>query len=142
AFNAEYDPPYFVMPFYEDGDLATQRLKVASSSQAQERLCCKMIDCIAELHSTGLYHRDIKPANVLLDGDDLVVSDLGLATDTHDATTLTSTAEAWGTLGYTPPEARLDGFREPDAAYDIFMIGKAMYNVLTGRDPLYMTPDG
>ena len=45
---------------------------------------------------------------------------MGLSVEIYsDATTITSSAEAWGTFGYAPPEFRSGGFKNPDAAGDI-----------------------
>lgn len=143
AFNVDHSPPYYVMSFYPDGDLTKSQAKIAADPVLQERTFCGMIDCINELHVTGVFHRDIKPQNFLSDGDQIVVSDMGLSMEVDsDSTTLTTTTEAWGTMGYLPPEYRTGGFKNPDAAGDIFMLGKTFYHLLTGRDPVYMTSSG
>jgi len=143
AHNTDYNPPYFVMPYYRDGDLSKRQASLAGNPALQEKTLCDAVDCIAELHSKGVFHRDIKPQNFLQSGQDIVVSDMGLSIEIDSAaTTITSTAEAWGTFGYAPPEFRSDGFRNPDAPGDIFMLGKTFYQLLSGRDPVYMTPTG
>ena len=143
AHNTEHNPPYFVMPFYTDGDLSRRQTALVGNPALQEKTLCDAIDCIAELHSKGVFHRDIKPQNFLQSGHEIVVSDMGLSVEVDStASTITSTAEAWGTFGYAPPEYRSDGFRNPDAAGDIFMLGKTFYQLLSGRDPVYMIPTG
>lgn len=143
AHNTDHTPPYYVMPFYADGDLSHRHTALSGNPALQEKTLCDAIDCIAELHSKGVFHRDIKPQNFLQSGHDIVVSDMGLSVEVDStATTITSTAEAWGTFGYAPPEFRNDGFRNPDAAGDVFMLGKTFYQLLSGRDPVYMTPTG
>ncbi|XZE53072.1 serine/threonine protein kinase [Planctomycetaceae bacterium SH139] len=143
AHNTEHNPPYYVMPYYADGDLSRRQAALKSDPALQEQTLCDAIDCIAELHTRGVFHRDIKPQNFLQNGNDIVVSDMGLSVEVDStATTITSTAEAWGTFGYAPPEFRSDGFRNPDAPGDIFMLGKTFYQLLSGRDPVYMTPTG
>ena len=143
AANIEHIPPYFIMRYYPDGDLDSQRFWITGDPKIQERIFCNMIDCINELHTRNVFHRDIKPQNFLLNNNSVVVSDVGLSLNIDsNTTTLTSTTEVWHTLGYCPPEFYVGHFKDPDAASDIFMLGKTFYNILTGRDPFLLSPDG
>ena len=139
--NLDADPPYFVMKFYTDGDLTTIAHELRSSYERQEACFLRMIDCIQELHARNEFHRDIKPQNFLRDGDELVVSDLGLSTEVSSATAFTRSSLWWGTHGYIPPEFLQGGFKHADAAGDIYMLGKTFYVLLTGREPAYLMPD-
>jgi eukaryotic-like serine/threonine-protein kinase len=139
--NLDADPPYFVMKFYADGDLTTIARELQSSFERQEECFLRMIDCIQELHARDEFHRDIKPQNFLRDGDELVVSDLGLSTEVSSATAFTRSSLWWGTHGYIPPEFLNGGFKRADAAGDIFMLGKTFYVLLTGREPAYIMQD-
>ncbi|MCR9295309.1 MAG: protein kinase [bacterium] len=136
--NLAHDPPYYVMPFYPDGDLMSFRPGIAADPAAQEQLFCQMIDCVAELHNRGKFHRDIKPQNFLRDTTGIRVSDLGLSMERDSLTAFTATSQFWGTQGYLPPEYHTGGFKHADSAGDIFMLGKSFYVLLTGRDPLYL----
>jgi len=140
--NLDYDPPYFVMKYYPDGDLTRKSTSIASSYELQEQSFFEMIDCVQELHARDNFHRDIKPQNFLVDGDHMVVSDFGLAMELGSDTAFTRSSVWWGTHGYIPPEFFNGGFKHADAAGDIFMIGKTMYVLLTGRDPTYIVGDG
>lgn len=136
-YNLEHDPPYFIMKFYSDGDLSSHYEILHDSYAAQEELIFKMIDCLQVLHARNVYHRDIKPENFLLDGNNLKVSDLGLTREMGSSTAFTRSSDAWGTPGYLPPEFRDGGFKHADATSDIFMLGKTIYVLLSGRDPMY-----
>jgi len=140
-FNTEHEPPYYVMPFYAKGDLLKNRSTFASDFIKLEEVLLQMIDCVSELHGSGVFHRDIKPENFLFNGDGVVVSDMGLSVEADSMTGVTSTAEAWGTIGYSPPEYLADGFKNPDASGDVFMLGKSFYVLMTGRSPLFLTAD-
>ena len=61
--------------------------------------------------------------------------------ESGSSTLFTSNADAWGTLGFMPPEYRQGGFKNADASGDVFMLGKSFYVLLTERDPLYLTAD-
>jgi serine/threonine protein kinase len=139
--NLDADPPYFVMKFYAEGDLTTIAHELRSSQARQEVCFLRMIDCIQELHACDEFHRDIKPQNFLRDGDELVVSDLGLSTEVSSATAFTRSSLYWGTHGYIPPEFLQGGFKHADAAGDIYMLGKTFYVLLTGREPAYLMKD-
>jgi len=141
--NLDHEPPYFVMDHFEDGDLTTLVSELRGNLERQEELFISMIDCVAELHATGVFHRDIKPQNFLLSGRALVISDLGLSTEMNSSTVFTRSTMGWGTPGYLPPEFQLPGgFKNADASSDVFMLGKTIYFLLTGRDPTYLIADG
>jgi serine/threonine protein kinase len=136
--NLEHNPPYFVMPYYPDGDLKNIAESLESNVQLQEEIFYKMIDCISELHTQGYQHRDIKPENFLRNGDDIIVSDLGLAKAVGAGTTFTRSSESWGTEDYIPPEFYIGDFKDASPPSDIFMLGKSFYCLLTKRTPRYL----
>lgn len=140
-FNVEHVPPYFVMDYYERGDLFNLAGQVQSDIAAQEWVFMAMLDCVEALHAKGLFHRDIKPQNFLFDGNRLVISDLGLSTEIDSLTRFTRSSEAWGTLAYLPPEFLNGGFKNADAQGDVYMLGKAFYALLTGMEPLLLQLD-
>lgn len=140
--NQEHEPPYYVMPFYEKGDLVGIAEAVRLDPVQQERLFLDMIACVDELHKTGELHRDIKPQNFLIAPHGLVVSDFGLSVELESRSTLTSTLESWGTHGYVPPEfAKPGGFKDADARSDVYMLGKSFYSLVSGRDPAFLSED-
>jgi len=139
--ETDHSPPYFVMKYYEDGDLTTLVDRIKQDAGLQESIFMDMIDCIAELHANDVLHRDIKPQNFLLDGDSLVVSDFGLGVEPDSKTRFTSTTAIWGTEGFIPPEFRGGKFKEPLPSGDVYMLGKSFYTLLTGQTPLYLMED-
>ncbi|MDQ3711958.1 MAG: protein kinase [Acidobacteriota bacterium] len=140
-FDLDYDHPYFVMRFYPEGDLVSIRRSLEDNYALQEKTFNQMIECVNELHIQDKYHRDIKPQNFLRDGESIVVSDFGLSTEVGSSTAMTRSSQYWGTPGYVPPEFVMDdgGFRDADAASDVFMLGKSFYVLLSGNDnPQYL----
>ena len=79
----EHDPPFFVMPFYPDGDLRTYSPSIETDHSLQETIFLQMVDCINELHRKNIFHRHIKPQNFLRTNSDIVVSDFGLRMELH-----------------------------------------------------------
>jgi serine/threonine protein kinase len=141
--NVDYDPPYFVMRYFPDGDLTRAFCGILPDFSVQEIFFNQMIDCVGELHSQNIFHRDIKPQNFLLDNGAVVVSDLGLSIEIDSATAFTHSSVWAGTKAYLPPEfLRHGGFKHADASGDIFMLGKSFYSLLSGQDPTYPLPDG
>lgn len=130
--NLDHSPPFFVMPYFEHGDL-TRHTTVLRQNLANAEFCLnRMIDCIAQLHNQGIFHRDIKPQNFLVGNGTLVVSDLGLCTEHGSATAFTQTSIYGGTPGFIPPEFLNGGFKNADAAGDIFMLGVSFLSILAG----------
>lgn len=60
-------------------------------------------EALRDIHGAGIVHRDLKPGNVLMDGDDPVLIDFGIA-HVADESRLTSTGLVMGTPGYLSPE--------------------------------------
>jgi eukaryotic-like serine/threonine-protein kinase len=139
--NLEHNPPYFVMPHYE-GDLMSRATALRDNHEELEAVFFRMIDCVAQLHDNNILHRDIKPQNFLLGNGTIVISDLGLCSDLESATAFTRSSMWAGTPGFLPPEYLNGGFKDADQTTDIFMLGKSFYSILTGRDPMYLVPDG
>src|SRR5262249_5017855 len=84
-------------------------------------------------HSLGIVHRDVKPANLLVDGaGKLYVSDFGLARFGPDAG-LTVSGDLLGTLRYMAPEQALARHGLVDHRADVYALGAALYERLTGR---------
>ena len=137
--NLAADPPFFVMPIYSNGDLRTLIPAIRADATLQEATMLAMADCVEELHRAGKHHRDIKPANFLRTQTGLVISDLGLGMDVLSHTGITITNQWGGTHGYIPPEFyKPGGFKNAIPQSDIFMLGKAFYNLLTGLDPQFI----
>ncbi|MHB1309051.1 MAG: serine/threonine-protein kinase [Limisphaerales bacterium] len=81
-----------------------------------------LANALEHLHGHGLVHRDIKPSNVIFVGGVPKLADVGLVTS------IDATRSFVGTEGFLPPE----GPGTPPA--DIFSLGKALYEIATGKD--------
>lgn len=98
---------------------------------------------LAEAHAAGIVHRDLKPANLFLtrrpDGTELVkILDFGIskAQPPENAADLVETREqtALGSPAYMSPEQLRDASRV-DARTDVWSLGVALYQLLTGKLP-------
>jgi serine/threonine protein kinase len=92
---------------------------------------------IAALHSAhkaNIVHLDIKPANFLVDqGNNIMLTDFGLAQKIVKDSTDNSTREAFGTPAYVSPEQIS---RAPtDQRTDIYSLGATLFHLMTGHPP-------
>ncbi|MGW0992182.1 protein kinase domain-containing protein [Streptomyces sp. NPDC002523] len=94
------------------------------------RLVAGVAEALQAVHRAGIVHRDLKPSNVLLAADGPRVIDFGVARAT-DATSLTQSGTALGTVAYMAPEQVLGAPALPAA--DVFALGQTAVFAATGH---------
>ncbi|MCU0303984.1 MAG: serine/threonine protein kinase, partial [Thermoanaerobaculales bacterium] len=129
------DRPAAVMEFLPGGTLA-DRVRGAGAQPVEDvvRWAGEVLEVLGYLHEQRIVHRDVKPSNLLVAEDGRVkLSDLGLVRSLDRDSELTATMEGVGTPRFMAPE-QLRG-EPPTPACDLYSLGVALYQLLTGRLP-------
>lgn len=123
-----------VMEFVPGRTLADELYETGPSLDAAKRLFPGICDAIAELHGRfdpPLIHRDIKPSNFMVEGDTVLVIDLGIAR-TYDKDAVCDTSH-FGTRAYAPPEQF--GYGQTDVRSDVYALGMLLFYLLCEETP-------
>lgn len=139
-FGEQDGRPYMVMRYMTGGTLAG-RLAAGPMSPAEALSVLRRVGAALDhAHAHGIIHRDVKSANILFDDkDDAYVADFGIAWLAADATEktalrLTAIGQIHGTFAYISPE-QATGLRELDGRSDVYSLGVALFEMLTGGVP-------
>jgi serine/threonine protein kinase len=128
--------PFLATAFMEGGSL--HDVLCEQRALDLERAVTILLQVAAGLdavHAAGLVHRDVKPGNILLDlNGRAYVTDFGLAKDS-DASALTRTGFAIGSLSYMAPEQTRA--EEVSGAADIYALGCVVFECLAGKPPFH-----
>ncbi|MCO5171627.1 MAG: serine/threonine protein kinase [Planctomycetes bacterium] len=87
-------------------------------------------------HELGIVHRDVKPGNIVIDrkGEPFLV-DFGIAKNRSENVSLTTEGEILGSLAYMAPEYITKGNAALDRRCDVYGLGVALYEALSGELP-------
>jgi serine/threonine-protein kinase len=128
---------YYVMPYVEGESLRARldRERVLPITDAI-RITCEIAAALEQAHEHGIIHRDIKPENILLDDDQAMLADFGIA---HAMTAageqrLTQTGISLGTPTYMSPE-QATAERTIDGRSDVYSLACVTYEMLGGQPP-------
>ena len=121
---------YLAMACYE-GETLRRRLERGPLPVAEAlHVAVQVARGLAKAHRHGIVHRDIKPSNLMITADGIAkILDFGIA----QLPDQTLSGPPLGTPGYMSPEQARGG--EVDARSDIWSLGVALWEMLTGRRP-------
>lgn len=130
--EAEDGRHFIVMGFYEGETLRDRVDRGPMPVHEAVPLAAQVAGALAAAHAAGIVHRDIKPSNILVTGDGRArILDFGVAKVAGQ--TPTRASGITGTLPYMSPEQTRG--EEMDGRSDIWSLGVALYEMLTGRRP-------
>ena len=127
---------YYSMKFIEGGRLDEVVRREPVSPRRAAELLVKIARTVQFAHERGILHRDIKPGNILLDRQgEPHLTDFGLARLMEQESTITNSFDVLGTPSYMAPEQAAGKTKELTPAADVYSLGAAFYQMLTGQPP-------
>ncbi len=132
---------YFVTPFVDGETLRGLLSRGAVAPAEATRIGVAVAGALDHAHRRGVVHRDVKPENILLQDDQPLLADFGIAFpfrgSQHDVR-LTDGGYRIGTPAYMSPEQIAGG--DVDGRSDIYGLGLVMYEMLSGHKPFEGRP--
>ena len=136
--DAERGICYIMMEYMPGGTLKDHIVKNGAMSVAGAiSIATQIAEALAMAHFHGVIHRDVKPDNILFAADGTPkLSDLGVAKLLRGGSEGTETMQGVliGTPAYMAPEQIIDSSHIDERA-DIYSLGVALYEMLTGKRP-------
>ena len=130
------DLVWFTMPFVRGESLSDLLKRREEIPLARALAITRAVGAALDVaHARGVVHRDIKPDNILLEGDQVVVADFGVARAVSEVSErLTATGMVVGTVTYMSPE-QAAGEKEIDGRSDQYALACVLYEMLAGEPP-------
>ncbi len=136
--DAERGLCYIMMEYMPGGTLKDRIVKQGALPVADAiSIATQVADALSMAHAHGVIHRDVKPDNILFAADGTPkLSDLGVAKLLRGTGEGTQTMQGViiGTPAYMAPEQIIDS-SHIDARADIYSLGVALYEMLSGKRP-------
>jgi serine/threonine protein kinase len=100
------------------------------------RVAMELAGILGELHQSNIVHQDIKPDNILINGDQVKITDFGISAEiTHERREIYNPDLIEGTLPYMSPEQTGRINRAIDYRTDLYSLGVTFFEMLTGKRP-------
>ena len=132
--------PFFAMEYVPNARLLDEYADEHKlDATAKVKLMMVVCEAVGSGHAKGIIHRDLKPGNILVSstGHPKII-DFGVArsTDSDQRVTMQTDVHAIvGTLQYMAPEQCAGDVLDLDTSADVYALGVALYEMLTGQLP-------
>jgi eukaryotic-like serine/threonine-protein kinase len=143
--------PFYVMEYLRGRPLSQiikrNYLNLPVFLEICQQICLGLDFAHQGVHLKGkiypIVHRDIKPENIFINelgkkSEMVKILDFGIAKFLTETSGMTLTDSFVGSLPYSSPE-HMEGKEHIDARSDIYSLGLLMFEMLTGKHPLYNT---
>ncbi len=132
---------YFSMKLIPGGSLSDQMGRFTRKFMLLSGFIGGVALALDHAHRNGVIHRDLKPQNILVDAEQPVVTDFGLAKLPREDKELTKLGEILGTPEYMAPEQARGESKNVKAQADFFSLGVVLYRLITGQLPFSAATD-
>lgn len=116
--------------------------KRGKPNEEESRILFRSFGCLASdlafIHGRVIRLKDIKPENILVDGEEVIYADFGVAFDASNCNTTTEGIPFGFTRRYCAPEVMAQSPRNRKS--DIFSLGCVYCDVLSVLDPEVLPP--
>ncbi len=135
---------YYVMDFVKGESLSDYMSRQGHPLTEEQTLYIldQLLDGLEEVHSKQIWHLDLKPDNVMIDREgNVVIIDFGASKQVGQSGRYTGTSNILCyTPGYAPTEQVNQNMDAIGPWTDIYALGATLYNLLTGIDPVTVSP--
>ena len=132
------DEGWIVTEYCHQGTLERHLSKYKGNAELALKAFSSLVHTVAELHKDPVVHRDIKPQNIFVGPqEELLLGDFGIVFLPDQAERLSFTGESVGPRDFMPPWVFHDERPEINPAFDVYMLGKALWCMVTGKLKLH-----
>ncbi|WP_293929463.1 serine/threonine-protein kinase [Sphingobacterium sp. UBA6320] len=132
AEGTHEETPFYVMPYYSK--TLRQVINEEKDRDVLIKYILKICAAIKYIHRKGIKHRDIKPENILIDHNDLVLADFGIAHFNEKG--YTKKGEWLANRNYMAPEQKLrNNALNITISADIYALGLIINECFTKQNP-------
>jgi serine/threonine protein kinase len=129
---------WIVTEYCHQGTLERHLTKYKGNARLALKSFFPLVQTVAELHKEPIVHRDIKPQNIFVgDQGELLLGDFGIVFLPNQPERLSFAGESVGPRDFMPPWVFFDDQPTINPAFDVYMLGKVLWCMVTGKLKLH-----